>query len=158
MGTGWLLNKEEEPLPWQIGPYQSKQVGGKPSKVRTGEQSKRRPDAVILDEPSLRKLSHHLTANPLIFALLLGLQIAKELNNIGMISTDDACDTRESPEQVGSKQHQIGLASHWCIVMEGMFRWPPRIKLPRNSRRELGIGGNVQCLSRWAAVNGNFRR
>jgi hypothetical protein len=137
MGTGWLLNKEEEPLPWQIGPYQSKQVGGKPSKVRTGEQSKRRPDAVILEEPSSQKLSQHLTANPLIFASL-GLQIAKEINNIGMISTIDACHTRESPEQVGSKQHQIGLASHWCIVMEGMFRWPPSVELPQNSRWENG--------------------
>jgi hypothetical protein len=37
MRTGWLLNREGEP--WQIGPYQSEEVRGKLSKVRTGEQS-----------------------------------------------------------------------------------------------------------------------
>ena len=67
MGTDWFLNREEET--WQIGLYQSKEVRWKPSKVRAGEQSKRRQDAIILDEPSLRKLSHLLTANPLIFCI-----------------------------------------------------------------------------------------
>jgi hypothetical protein len=49
MGTGWLLNREGEP--WQIGSYQSEEVRGKPSKVRTDEQLMRRPYAVILVEP-----------------------------------------------------------------------------------------------------------
>ena len=40
-----------------IGSYQSEEVREKLSKVRTGEQSTRRPDAVILAEPSLQKLS-----------------------------------------------------------------------------------------------------
>jgi len=55
MGTGWLLNREGEP--WQLVRINRKKVRGKPSKVRTGEQSMRRPDAVILAEPSLQKLS-----------------------------------------------------------------------------------------------------
>jgi hypothetical protein len=35
MGTGWMLNREEEP--WQIGSYQLEEVRGKPRpKVGTG--------------------------------------------------------------------------------------------------------------------------
>ena len=36
--------------------------------------------------------------------------------------------------------------------MASMFCWPPRVKLPRNSRWELGTGGNVRCPSRWPVV------
>jgi hypothetical protein len=55
MGTGWLLNREEDPL--HSGVYQVKGMHGKPHIVRTGEQSTRRLDAGILVEPSLWRLA-----------------------------------------------------------------------------------------------------
>ena len=50
-----------------IGSYQSEEVREKPSKVRTGEQSTRRLDAVILAEPSLWRLACLSSNNLLVF-------------------------------------------------------------------------------------------
>jgi hypothetical protein len=84
MATGSFLNREEDPL--QIGVYQVEDVHGKPHKVRTGEQSMRRPDAGILAEPHCGGLLA-FRVKTYWYSASLGLLIAKEINKIGMSST-----------------------------------------------------------------------
>ena len=49
-------------------------------------------------------------------------------------------------------------ASHWWIVMAGVFPWPPRVKLPQNRWWELGIGGSVRCPWREPKVKDDLRQ
>ena len=58
--------------------------------------------------------------------------------------------TREKPItswfKTASNWHKIRYSHHFTqLLMVGVFPWPPRVKLPRNSWSELGIGGSVRC-------------
>ena len=112
MATGWFLNREEDPLQIGVYPVPVEGVHAKPNKVRTGQQSTWRPDAGILAEPSLRRLTCHFNNNLLVFCNLRPSNFKRKQNwyefNIRCM-----VDVK-SPSQVGSKQHQIGTQ---CVIL-----------------------------------------
>ena len=106
MGTGWLLNREEDPL--QIGVYQVEDVHGKPHKVRTGEQSTRRPDAVILAEPSLWRLACLSSNNLLVFCKVRPWNCKRNKQNWHEFNISGMVDVK-SPSQVGANRRVITM-------------------------------------------------
>jgi hypothetical protein len=104
--TGWLLNREEDPL--QIGVYQVEGVHAKPNKVRTGEQSTRRPDAGILAEPSLRRLTCHFNNNLLVFCKVRTSNCKSNKQNWHEFNVRCMVDVK-SPSRVGANWHVIAM-------------------------------------------------
>ena len=106
MGTGWLLNREEDPL--QIGLYQVEGVHAKPNKVRTCEQSTRRPDAGILAEPSLRRLTCHFNNNLLVFCKVRPSNCKRNKQNWHECNVRCMVDVK-SPSRVGANRRVIAI-------------------------------------------------
>jgi hypothetical protein len=63
MGTGWLLNREENS--WWIVVNQAEKVHGNLHTVRPDEKLTRRPDAGLMVESSFQRLNRHFNNNPL---------------------------------------------------------------------------------------------
>jgi hypothetical protein len=94
-----VLNREEEPC--QICVYL-------PHKVRTGEQSTRRPDAVILDELDETLVTDALTANPFIFGVVMPLNRKRKQQNCGEFNVRCMLDVK-SPSRIGANRRVIAL-------------------------------------------------
>ena len=65
MGTGWLLNREEN-LRWIVA-YQAEKVPGKLHTVRPDKKMTRRPDAGLMVKSSFQRLiNRHFNNNHLV--------------------------------------------------------------------------------------------
>jgi hypothetical protein len=93
------LNREEDQL--QIGAYQVEEVHVKPRKVRTCEQSTRRPDAGILDEPLLQMLK-----NPFIFCIVVPSNRKRKQQNWDEFNVRFMVGVK-NPSQVGANWRVI---------------------------------------------------
>ena len=91
-----------------FGAYQSEEVREKLSKVRTDEQSTRRPDAVILAEPSLWRLACLSSNNLLVFCEFRPFNCKGDEQNWHEFNVRCMVDVK-SPSQVGANRRVITM-------------------------------------------------